>query len=93
MRICIPEISGRRGAGLGNELFPWAKAFLASQALGSRMAHPAWGLNPRNYRRDFGTARLDWLQHALLRQALPAVRFDEAAYLSTGKEDYQDAVA
>lgn len=93
MRICIPEIFGRRGAGLGNELFPWAKAFLASEALGASMAHPAWGLNQRHYHRDFGTARLDWLQQGLVKLALPTVRFDEQAYRATGQDDYQQAVA
>jgi hypothetical protein len=93
MRICIPEIYGRRGAGLGNELFPWAKAFLAGQALGARVTQPAWGLNQRKYYRDFGSSRFDWLQQAAIRLALPVVHFDEAAYRATGKEDYQQAVA
>jgi hypothetical protein len=93
MRICIPEIFGHRGAGLGNELFPWAKAFLASQALGASLAHPAWGLNQRQYYRDFGTARLDWMQQRIIKLALPTVHFDEEAYRATGKDDYQQAVA
>lgn len=93
MRICIPEIFGRRGAGLGNELFPWAKAFLASEALGARLAHPAWGLNGRRYHRDFGTARLDWLHQGVVKLAMPTIHFDEQAYRATGKDDYQQAVA
>jgi hypothetical protein len=93
MRICIPEIGGRRGAGLGNELFPWAKAFLAAQALGGRVTQPAWGLNQRKYYRDFGSSRFDWLQQAAIKLALPVVHFDEAAYHATGRDDYQDAVA
>jgi hypothetical protein len=93
VRLSIPEISGRRGAGLGNELFPWAKAFLAGQALDARVLAPAWGLNARGYRRDFGASRLDWLGQAALRLALPVVRFDEADYLAAGGGDYQEAVA
>jgi hypothetical protein len=92
MRICIPETFGCRGAGLGNELFPWAKAFLASQALGARLLHPAWGLNQRNYHCDFGTSRLDWLLQRGIRFAMPTFQFDESAYLATGKDDYQQAV-
>jgi hypothetical protein len=92
MRICMPDTFGYRGAGLGNELFPWAKAFLASQALGARLAHPAWGLNGRQYHRDFGTSRLDWLQQGVIKLALPTVRFDEPAYRATGKNDFQEAV-
>jgi hypothetical protein len=93
MRICIPQILGHRGAGLGNELFPWAKAFLAGQVLGARVMHPAWGLNKREYYRDFGTSRLDWLQQCAIKSALPVVHFDEAAYRATGKAAYGEAVA
>lgn len=93
MRLCIPEIVGHRGAGLGNELFAWAKAFLAGQALDAHVLPPAWGLNPRKYHRDFGTSRMDWLQQRAIRHALPSVRFDEAAYQATGKPLYEDAVA
>lgn len=93
MRICIPHIFGRRGAGLGNELFPWAKAFLASQALDADFFHPAWGLNARGYHRDFRTTRLDWLGQDIVKLALPTVSFDEPAYRATGKEDYGQAVA
>lgn len=93
MRICIPENFGRRGAGLGNELLPWAKAFLASQALGIDCNHPAWGLNARGYHRDFRTSRLDWLYRDIVKLALPTVSFDEHAYYATGKEDYGQAVA
>ncbi|TFW27657.1 hypothetical protein [Massilia horti] len=55
--------------------------------------HPAWGLNQRKYQRDFGTARLDWVYQGLLRRAMPTIRFDEATYLATGKNEYQQAVA
>lgn len=93
MRICIPTVSGRRGAGLGNELFAWAKAFLASQVLGTTLAHPAWGLNARGYHRDFGTTRLDWLCQGATRLVLPVVEFDEGAFRATGEHDYGRAVA
>jgi len=93
MRVSIPKILGHRGAGLGNELFPWAKAFLAGQALNARVMHPAWGLNRRRYWRDFGTSRLDWIGQAAVKRVLPVIDFDEAAYLASGKSDYQDAVA
>jgi hypothetical protein len=93
MRVSVPQIIGHRGAGLGNELFPWAKAFLAGQALGAHVLHPAWGLNSRRYDRDFGTSRLDWIGQAAVKRLLPVVDFDESAYRASGKPDYQDAVA
>ena len=93
MRYCLPRTSTLRGAGLGNELFPWSKAFLASEVLGTRLLHPAFGLNRRQYHRDFGTSRLDWVGHRMLTGTLPVVEFDEAAYRATGKVDFEDAIA
>jgi len=93
MRYSLPRTSTLRGAGLGNELFPWSKAFLASEVLGATLLHPAFGLNRRQYHRDFGTSRLDWIGHRMLTGALPVVEFDEVAYRSTGKVDFEDAIA
>ena len=92
MRYCLPRTTTLRGAGLGNELFPWCKAFLASEAIDARVLHPAFGLNRRRYRHDFGTSRLDWLGQRLLAAALPVVEFDEGAYRATAKVDFQDAI-
>ena len=93
MRFCLPRTTTLRGAGLGNELFAWSKAFLASRALDARVLHPAFGLNRRQYHRDFGTSRLDWMGQKLLTVAVPVIEFDEAAYRSTGKDDFEEAVA
>lgn len=93
MRFCLPRTSTLRGAGLGNELFAWSKAFLASQVLDATVLRPAFGLNRRQYHRDFGTSRLDWVGQRLLTTSLPVVEFDEDAYRQTGKDDFEDAVA
>jgi hypothetical protein len=93
MRFCLPRATTLRGAGLGNELFAWSKAFLASEVLGAKLLHPAFGLNRRRYHRDFGTSRLDWLGHRLLTTSLPVVEFGEDDYRHTGKDDFEDAVA
>jgi hypothetical protein len=92
MRYCLPRTSTLRGAGLGNELFAWSKAFLASQVLDARLLHPAFGLNRRRYHRDFRTSRLDWLGQRVLTASLPVVEFGEEAYWSTGKHDFEEAV-
>jgi hypothetical protein len=86
LRFCISDVTGR-GAGLGNELVPWARAFLAAQVLGARCPKPAFGLNTRAYWRHFGTPRYDWLQRKLLKAALPVVRFTEADYVAHGGGD------
>jgi len=93
MRYCLPRTSTLRGAGLGNELFAWSKAFLASQVLDAKILHPAFGLNRRQYHRDFGTSRFDWLGQRVLTTSLPVVEFGEEAYWSTGKHDFEEAVA
>jgi hypothetical protein len=84
----IPETHGARGGGLGNEVIPWAKAFIASQELGLRLLHPAWGLNKRQYRRDFGTSRTDWISRTALKTALPTVRITDTMVRQTGEADY-----
>lgn len=80
MRYCLPNVSGR-GAGLGNELVPWTRAFLAAQVRGGRCLPPPFGLNQRRYWRHFGTPRSDWLQHRQLKKLLAVVEFREADYL------------
>lgn len=92
LRLCIPSPAGR-GIGLGNELYSWAKAWLAARAIGGTALNPAFGLNPRQYWRYFGTSRLDFLTHRALLATLPRYRFTETDYLSTGEHDFRKAVA
>ena len=91
MKICIPRVQGR-GAGLGNELIPWAKAFIASQELGATLMHPAWGLNKRGYRRYFATSRFDWILPRVLGAILPTYTFTEADYRQSGELAFGDAL-
>lgn len=91
LKLCLPWVQGR-GAGLGNELVPWCRAFLAAQVLGARCLPPAFGLNQRNYGRHFGTSRLDWLGHRALRAVLPHVEFTEADYRAHGGGDVVQAL-
>jgi hypothetical protein len=92
IRLSIPTPGGR-GAGLGNELYPWAKAWLAARAIGGTALPPAFGVNPRQYWRYFGTSRLDWISHRALLKTLPRYRFTDQDYLSTGEPDFRKAVA
>jgi len=91
LRLCIPSAAGR-GIGLGNEMYAWAKAWLAAQAIDGTALHPAFGLNPRGYWRDFGTSRLDFLTHRALLRTMPRYCFSEADYRSTGEADFRAAV-
>jgi len=87
LKLCIPRVQGR-GAGLGNELISWARAFLASKVLDAKLLAPAFGLNSRRYWRHFGTPRYDWLTHRALEKLLPVVEFTEADYVRLGGGDF-----
>jgi hypothetical protein len=84
--LCMPRVR-RRGHGLGNELLPWARAFLASQVLGARLLAPAFGMNRRGYWRDFYTAPDDWIYHRAIERLLPVVEFAESDWLAHGGGD------
>lgn len=92
MRIVVAKRMSRRGEGLGNELIPWAKGWIASQELNARLLGPSWGLNRRRYSRNFRTDKLDWvLEDALVR--LPHIPFTEEDYRATGEIDFGRALA
>lgn len=90
-RYCMPRVR-RRGHGLGNELLPWARAFLAAQVLEAKLLPPAFGMNRRGYWRDFFTAPDDWIHHRALERLLPVVEFAEADYLAHGAGDVVQAL-
>ena len=92
LRFAYSRVTGR-GVGLGNELIPWARAFVASTVLGARLLPPAFGLNARRYWRHFGTPRHDWISQRLLAQALPTVNFDERAFLDYGGDQLSSAIS
>ena len=71
LRYCLPRVK-RRGYGLGNELVPWARAFLAAQSSGPA-APPAFGMNRRRYWWHFHTAPDDWIYHRAIEHLLPVV--------------------
>jgi len=86
LRYCLPRVR-TQGHGLGNELVPWARAFLAAQVLDARLLPPAFGLNRRGYWRDFRATPDDWIYHRAIERLLPVVAFTEADYLAHGGDD------
>jgi hypothetical protein len=88
----LPTLISRRGAGLGNELIPWGKALLGAEELGLRPLHPAWALNPRGYRGEFGTSRLDWIGHEGLRRIARREVITRDDVRATGATDYREAL-
>jgi hypothetical protein len=86
LSYCLARIR-TKGHGLGNELVPWSRAFLASEVLGARLLPPAFGLNRREYWRHFRTAPDDWIYNRAIERLLPTVHFTEADYLEHGGDD------
>lgn len=92
MRYCLSRVQGR-GAGLGNELIPWARSHLAAQMLGAQCLTPAFGMNTRRYWRHFGTPRYDFVVNRAIEKLLPVVRYTEADFLRNGGDDFVNAFA
>lgn len=80
-----------RGAGLGNEVFPWAKAYLGARALGHAHLEPPWRLNPRRYDKDLETSLPASIQY-LAARVLPHADVTREVYNSTGCVDYFEAM-
>jgi hypothetical protein len=91
LRFSMPLVT-KRGAGLGNELITWAKAYVGARALGIRALHPAWGLNRRRYWTLFGTSRSDWFVHKAVWHGLPHFEFRENDLDRAAGETLHDAV-
>ena len=53
-RWSVAVANGLRGAGLGNEAFSLAKAYIGSQVLNADLVEQPWILNRRGYWRDLG---------------------------------------
>ena len=77
-----------RGAGLGNEVFPWAKALIGAYELGLVPLHPAWALNPRGYRKDFRTSRTDVIVQRAVRAVLPTIHVTAAHVRAAHADNY-----
>jgi hypothetical protein len=87
----IGEQISRQGAGLGNEIFPWAKAHLGAAVFGLTCVDPPWRLNPRRYDRDFGGGLGDSAKY-LLAGAAPSVRVTAGMVRATAQLDYVEAL-
>ena len=90
LRFSLPRVRGC-GAGLGNELIPWARSYLAAQILGAYALKPAFGLNARNYWKHFGTPRYDWMINKGMECLFPVIEFKESDYLHHGGGNFVEA--
>jgi len=80
------------GAGLGNEIFPWAKAHIGAVANGAAEVEPAWRLGPYSFGDDLRGTYRSALRHNVTSHVIPHADFDAADYLATGCIDYAQAL-
>lgn len=91
MKFVVACRRNRYGEGLGNEMITWAKGSIASEVLNARLVGPSWGLNPRQYWRNFRTSRVDIVVEEFLRH-LPHFSFTEQDYKTSNHLDFGLAV-
>jgi hypothetical protein len=91
-RISVAEQSTLRGAGLGNEIIPLAKAYIAARELGLTLAKPRWSGNRYHLASHFGWSPPTLLAENLWTYRLPQVRVTEDLFRATGETDYGKAV-
>ena len=84
--------TGRRGAGLGNEVIAWGKSYAAAEALGLRLLAPRWLLNRYHLGAQLGIGRSEMLRAELAARLLPAVEVTKELYRATGHADYGEAL-
>ena len=92
MRWSVGEMISTRGAGLGNEVFPWAKAYLGAIAFDARLVDPPFLLNPRRYDRELDVGGIGATARYLAAVSLPATTIDQSLFDALGEIDYYDAM-
>ena len=92
MRWSVGQMTSARGAGLGNEVFPWAKAYLGAVAFDARLVDPPFLLNPRRYDREIDVGGFGATLRYLAVHSLPATTIDQPLLDTLGAVDYYDAM-
>ena len=92
MRWSVGKMLSTRGAGLGNEVFPWAKAYLGAIAFDARLVDPPFLLNPRRYDRELEVGGIGATVRYLAAFSLPATTIDQPLFDTLGGADYYDAM-
>jgi hypothetical protein len=91
-RWSVPRLIGTRGAGLGNEVFPWAKAYLGARALGLRHIDPPWRINSRRYDLELDSGHAaDSARYGALR-LLPRYDLSQESLSGVDSVDYYKAM-
>ena len=86
------SVGGLRGAGLGNQVIPMGKAWIAAQILGKKYIEMPWSLNPRGYRGELGVSRVQSLEY-FGAQIFSKERIGEQEFIESGILDYADFIS
>lgn len=90
--ISVAKPIALRGAGVGNEIIPWAKALIAARELGMHPAPPLWTLNRYGLAREFGISRVRMTGMTAATAFLPRIVVSEEIFRSTSAWDYGAAM-
>lgn len=91
-RVSCTVSGTSRGAGVGNEIIAWAKAYLCAEEFGLRLLPPEWVFNRNRLAQDFGFSRIGMLRARAARELLPQVRITQELFAETAKEDYVESM-
>lgn len=91
-RISVADRSALRGSGLGNEIIPLAKSYIAARELGLTLVKPRWSGNRYHLASHAGWSRPRLLAENAWTHRLPQLRVTEDLFLATGELDYGKAV-
>jgi hypothetical protein len=90
--ISVAKPIALRGAGVGNEIIPWAKALIAARELRMHPAPPLWLLNRYGLAREFGISRVRMTGMTAATAVLPRIVVSEEMFRSTSAWDYGAAI-
>lgn len=92
MRWSVGKQISSRGAGLGNEVFPWAKAILGKQVFGGTVVDPAWRLSRYGYSSELGGSVIDAAFYNVAVRSPARETMTQEMYEQSGEFNYADAL-
>lgn len=92
IRLSAGKLLSPRGAGLGNEVFPLAKAYLGAVAFEARMLTPPWLINERRYDRELEAGGIKDTLAYFSALAVPTYRVTDNVVSDFGLTDYLDVM-
>lgn len=92
MRWSVGRQVSRRGAGLGNEIFPWAKAIIGAEITGARVVEPSWRTSRYAFGDGLRGSVAETATHVRASTLSRRTEFRSSDYLSSPHIDYRQAL-